>query len=176
MQGASHNNRERERVRRFAQKTSPLVLMVFHTKFIRVFPTVKEGLLEVFNVILERIFLTDSMKSGVARLLPKVEGIPAAYELHPITLLGTDYKILTKILVKRMSLVLGNCYVGRNNFLDGAVGHLGMLLHAEKSSGKFGLISLDQWKAFDRVFVPFLLQVLEDWFWWKMKRMDRNAS
>ena len=133
-----------------------------------VLPVIKTEFLQVLQCVLDRRTLTGSMKMGVTRLLPKVSGIPAVDELRPITLLTTDYKLLTKVLVKRLIPVLPEviksgqlCSVGENNIMDGAVGHLSVLLHGENVVGALGLVSLDQWKAFDRVYVPYLLQVLE---------------
>ena len=50
--------------------------------------------------------LPASFRRGIVRLLPKVAGVPAASQLRPITLLGVDYKLLTKILVARLLPVM----------------------------------------------------------------------
>ena len=41
------------------------------------------------------------------RLISKVEGVPFVMELHPITLLNTSYNLLSRILSKRLSRLLG---------------------------------------------------------------------
>jgi hypothetical protein len=43
--------------------------------------------------------LSTSLRQGVVRLIPRVRGVPTASQLRPITLLGTDYKLLTKMIV-----------------------------------------------------------------------------
>ena len=63
-------------------------------------------LLLVFREILRRFRLTVSMETGAIRLIPKVEGVPSVDQLRPITLLQCDYKILTKILTRRLVTVL----------------------------------------------------------------------
>ena len=74
------------------------------------------------------------------------------------------------------------CSVGDANIMDGATGHLAVLLHAENCSGALGLVNLDQWKAFDRVFVPYLLQVLEkmgfgdSWIEWMEMLHKENTT
>ena len=74
--------------------------------YLAAFPMIKLELFGVFSSILSRFWLTDSMREGVTRLLPKVKGIPAAQELRPITLLQVDYKLLTKVFVRRLLPVL----------------------------------------------------------------------
>jgi hypothetical protein len=61
-----------------------------------------QPLLEVFNASLARGLLPASLRHGVVRLLPKVPGVPTASQLRPITLLGTGYKLLTKMFVSRL--------------------------------------------------------------------------
>ena len=159
--------------------------------YVAVFPIIKVVLLEVLQCILDQGDLTASMKKGVTRLLPKVDGVPAVDELRPITLLATDYKILAKILVQRMMPILPDvissgqlCSVGSANILDGAVGHMSGLIHAGLGDrvGPLGLVSLDQWKAFDRVYIPFLLLVLErmgfgdKWLMWMAMLHAENLT
>jgi hypothetical protein len=55
------------------------------------------GLLQAFNAMLQEGLLTPSFSRGVVRLLPIVAGVPFAAQLRPITLLNTDYKLLTKM-------------------------------------------------------------------------------
>jgi hypothetical protein len=50
--------------------------------------------------------LVDSLKVGLVKLLPKVQGVPTASQLRPVTLLNSDYKLLTKMLVARMLGIL----------------------------------------------------------------------
>jgi len=66
------------------------------------FHYVGQPLLEVFNASLARGLLPASLRHGVVRLLPKVPGVPTASQMRPITLLGTDYKLLTKMFVSRL--------------------------------------------------------------------------
>ncbi len=50
--------------------------------------------------------LGSSLRRGVVQLIPKVAGVPTVAQLRPITLLSTDYKILTKMLTARLLPVL----------------------------------------------------------------------
>jgi hypothetical protein len=59
-------------------------------------------LLDGLNTMLNRGLLAPSLRLGVVRLLPKVPGVPMASQLRPITLLNTNYKLLTKMFVARL--------------------------------------------------------------------------
>ena len=61
---------------------------------------------EVYKDILSCCSLTFSMQKGAIRLTPKVKVVPKIDELCLITLLQSDYKILTNILVNRMIVVM----------------------------------------------------------------------
>ena len=88
-------------------------------------------------------------------------------ELRPITLLNTDYKILTKLFVLRMVPILifiiksGQlCTVGRKNILFGVNNILSSLLYIKQKNMGACMISLDFFKAYDRVMVDFLILVM----------------
>ena len=57
---------------------------------------IQDDLLEVFQCQLNRKRIVDSNREGITRLAPKVDGVPTVEELRPITLLNSDYKMLTK--------------------------------------------------------------------------------
>ena len=66
-----------------------------------------DDLVEVINDQLARLVLMESDLEGAMRLLSKVEGVPLVTELRPITLLNTSYKLLSRILSKRLARLLG---------------------------------------------------------------------
>ena len=61
---------------------------------------------DVLQVQLQRFNLIESDRHGATRLCSKVDGVPEISELRPITLLNCDYKILSKVFVKRMCPVM----------------------------------------------------------------------
>ncbi len=84
-------------------------------------------LLESLNAMLETRELGDSLKTGVVKLLPKMKGVPMVTQLRPITLLSSDYKLLTKMLVARLLRVFPDllqatqmCAVKGRSIFDGA--------------------------------------------------------
>ncbi len=66
------------------------------------FHTTGPHLLAAYRAALTRGRLPVTMLQGAVRLLPKVPGVPATSQFRPITLLCTDYKLLTKLLCQRL--------------------------------------------------------------------------
>ena len=133
-----------------------------------VWPIIGEDFVKILQCQLDRLELIESDKIGATRLAPKVDGVPKVDELRPITLLNTDYKILTKLFVGRMLpimtfIILSGqlCSVGRKNILFGVNNILSSLLYIKQNKLGACLISLDFFKAYDRVFVGFLILVMK---------------
>merc|ERR1712240_764898 len=134
----------------------------------KTFPVIKEDLLAIYRCQLNRNRLIKSNKEGVTRLAPKVEGVPAVDELRPITLLDCDYKILSKWLVGRMKPVLplviksGQlCTVGKKNILFGVHNILSGILNVKQRKSEACHLTLDFFKAYDRVLLDFLIKVMK---------------
>ena len=128
-------------------------------------------MVEAFNAILQRYRISISMETGAIRLVPKIKnGVPTVEQLRPITLLTCDYKMLTKILTSRLVAVLGEILVsgqiigkkkGDINIVCAAENLVQSVFFAERTNAEYGLYSVDWWKAFDRVYIPYLLQVMK---------------
>ena len=134
----------------------------------KVWDVIAAQFVEVIQVQLNRGRLVKSNTVGATRLVPKVEGVPRVDELRPITLLNTDYKLLTKLMVLRIKPVLPRvikssqiCNVGARNILFGAQNILSTVEYIKNKNIGAALVSLDFFKAYDRVFLPFLLKVLD---------------
>ena len=130
------------------------------------FELIQEDFLEVLQCQLNRKKIVDSNREGVTRLAPKVDGVPAVDELRPITLLNADYKILSKWFVKRMKPVLHYiiksgqlCIVGKNIHF-GVSNILSSIFCIKQQQLHACLISLDFFKAYDRVLLDFLIKVM----------------
>ena len=88
-------------------------------------------------------------------------------ELRPLTLLNCDYRILSKILVQRLKPTLPHviksgqlCTVERKNILFGINNILSSVTYSNQNSLGMCLLSLDFFKAYDRVLLSFLLVVM----------------
>ena len=131
-------------------------------------PLIRETFTQVLQCQLDRERLIGSDMIGAVRLLPKVEGTPKVDELRPITLLNCDYKILSKLLVRRIRPVLPDiiqsgqlCSVGNRNILFGAQNIISSISYVNQKNRAACLLSLDFFKAYDRVMVSFLLLVMK---------------
>jgi len=70
-------------------------------------PGVFSALLESFNAGFRNGLLSVSQKRGIISLIPKHENnLTTLSNWHPITLLNVDYKILAKVIAKKIELVL----------------------------------------------------------------------
>ena len=135
--------------------------------YLKVEPLIGDQLIAIFNRILERERLPESMRQGTTVLIPKVTGVPQVTQLRPITLLQCDYKLLTKILNDRVfklshKLLKSSqgCCNNNRKMLDGVQNLISTTFYCQRTNQAAALVSFDMTKAFDRVSVPYLLQVL----------------
>ena len=110
----------------------------------------------------------DSNQVGATRLVSKVHGTPQVDELRPITLLNSDYKLLSKLLVRRIKPSLPQviksdqlCTVGKKNILFGVNNILSSILYINDKKKHGCVLSLDFFKAYDRVLIDYLLKVMK---------------
>lgn len=127
-----------------------------------------EDLLEVISDSLSGGRLPLSCRRAVLTLLPKKGDLCEIKNWRPMSLLCADYKIFSKVLANRLRKVMEQvihidqsyCIPGRsirdNISLIQDYLELSSLLDL-----KFGLISLDQEKAFDRVEHQYLWNTFE---------------
>nr|BAC82605.1 pol-like protein [Tetraodon nigroviridis] len=129
---------------------------------------VAPDLLEVFNESLSSGSLPVSCRRAVMALLPKKGNLQDIRNWRPVSLLCTDYKILSKVLATRLREAMEEvihrdqtyCVPGRS-----IVDNVHLIRDVLKTSSLLGLntglISLDQEKAFDRVEHRFLWKTME---------------
>lgn len=151
-----------------AKNKSPGSDGLLYEFYMKTFHIIGEKLVQVFNCILDRILLTTSMKEGLIRLLSKVFDIPWVHQLRPITLLCNDYKLLTKIFVQRLLPVLPEvirstqlCGIDDKNILFGVFDFLSTVEYVNLREIAAAIISLDMYKAFDRVYIPWLVKTMK---------------
>ena len=115
-------------------------------------------LTDLFNCQLKTFELLPSNKIGATRHLSKTAQniTPLLSELRPLTMLNTDYRILTKVLSKRIlnvvsSVIKSNqsCCIPGSNISSLAFNILSMIHSVESSKGKAAILSLDLEKAHD---------------------------
>ena len=133
-----------------------------------VFLVIEVCLVEALNVMLEDGQLTASLWVGGVCLLPKVAGVPGAHQLRPITLLSCDYKLMTKVMVRRLINVLPTvlttsqlCSVKGRSIYDGITAILSVVEARQRQKRPGFLLNLDFFHAYDRVCMPYVDRVLE---------------
>lgn len=126
-------------------------------------------LLEVFQEIARTGALTPSMRRGVISLVYKKQGDPSLLKnFRPISLLNTDYKILTRVLSLRLGKVLprilspSQTYCVKWRDIADTVCSIRDVVDLMREQPRGGyVLKLDQEKAFDRVEHSFLFEVLK---------------
>lgn len=131
-------------------------------------PEVGPELLTVFNESLVNGQLPRSCRRAIITLLPKKGDLNEITNWRPVSLLCNDYKILSKAIAIRLGKVIdfvvhpdqSYCVPGRRIFEN--ISFIRDILDCGKLFDlDFGLISIDQEKAFDRVEHVYLWSVLE---------------
>lgn len=138
----------------------------FYQKF---WPILQIPLTTVFHSIFTERRLAPSMQESAITLLYKGKGDQAELKhWRPISLLGVDYKILSKTLMYRfqrpLPVVVGpdqSCGVPGRSPADNLTLIRDIMAHSVERSQPFCLFNLDQEKAFDRVSHSYMLRVLD---------------
>ena len=109
-----------------------------------------------------------SLNATFITLLPKVAGAEDIYKFRPISLVGSVYKILAKVLASRLRLVIGkivgpyqHAFVAGCQILDAALVANECVDACLKSNLPSLICKLDIEKAYDRVSWGFLMTILE---------------
>ena len=136
--------------------------------FYKTFWSVLGGdLLMVLNDSVKKGRLPQSCRRAVLTLLPKKGELQDIKNWRPVSLLCTDYKLLSKVLANRMRKVMEQvihvdqtyCVPGR--LVTDNIALIRDVVDLSSSLGlDLGLISIDQQKAFDRVEHMYLWQTL----------------
>ena len=123
---------------------------------------------QVYKNSLMNKILPKSQREAIIKCLPKKGDLSKVSNWRPISLLNTDYKILSKAIANRLLKLLPNliseeqtCSVKGRKISQNLLLNRDFITYANKNNLKASLISLDQMKAFDRVEWTFLFETLK---------------
>ncbi len=130
--------------------------------------TLAPVLLKVYKSMEERREVPESMGLGVITILYKNKGSPLSLgNYRPLSLLNTDYKILTKVLTNRIKEVVGNiisqnqAYSIPGRDITDTICTIRDVVDSLDKDGEGGIVlSIDLNKAFDRVEHSFIEQTM----------------
>ena len=121
----------------------------------------------VYNYVYTSGLLSLSQRRGVITLVFKKGDRTRLSQWRPISLLTTDYKILTKALARRLTSVLHNIIhtnqtacIPTHTINDNVSLLRDAITYANDTNTPLAFISIDQLKAFDRVSHSFLFKSL----------------
>ena len=123
----------------------------------------------IFNNVLFNLKITPkTWNQAIITLIPKQKDkLEYLKYWKPISLLCTDYKILTNILANRLKQILPDIISQEQNYTipqTTIFNNLFLtrdLIYAKEEKNKFYLLQIDQEKVFDKTDRPFLYQTME---------------
>ena len=129
---------------------------------------IKDDLVAMFNEFHKGELDTSRLNYAMLTLIPKEPEATSIRKFRPISLLNCSYKIFTKVLTNRITIILQRLIASNQSaFLKGrfileSVVTAHEVLHSVHSSNKKGLVlKLDYEKAFDKVDLDFLAELLQ---------------
>ena len=101
-------------------------------------------------------------------MIPKKGDIDYLKYWRPISLLGVDYKILTKILANRLKYILSdiisieqNCSIPNRTIFDNLFLIRDIISYTKQKNNHFYLLQIDQEKTFDKIDRTFRYKTME---------------
>ncbi|GJW45828.1 RNA-directed DNA polymerase, eukaryota, partial [Tanacetum coccineum] len=134
----------------------------------RYWSLIEDDVVEAVNHFYNNGFCHKGGNSSFIALIPKTQGAKLVKDFRPISLIGSLYKIITKLLVNRLVIVIGDlvndvqsAFIANRQILDDPF-ILNELIHWCKAKKKKTMIfKVDFEKAFDYVRWDFLEDVLK---------------
>lgn len=141
----------------------------FNFKFIKgAWDIIKNDIYDIVQTFWQSSKLPKGCNSALIALIPKTENPQTFKEYRPISMVGCLYKIIAKLLAKRLQMVMNDLigplqssFIKGRQILDGALVAGELVDSCKKRNTKAVLFKLDFHKAFDSVLWPYLEWVLK---------------
>ena len=118
----------------------------------------KQDLLNIINTMYCDGIITDTQKRGVIICIPKTPHPLTPNEYRPLTLLKTDYKLLARLISKRLRpwlphILTASQYCGRqgNTIFDAVATVRDAVAYANATRTPMCVVTIDFQEAFDNI-------------------------
>jgi hypothetical protein len=132
--------------------------------------TIRMDLTELINHIFLQKHIPPRLKHGIIIRLPKSQNSHTLDDFRHISLLNNDYKLLARVLARRLHPVLADQLsttqfygVSDNTILDALAGIRDILAHCEDKGKPICLLILDLKQALDRISHHYLVTILRQY-------------
>ncbi|KAL6525382.1 hypothetical protein OROHE_015689 [Orobanche hederae] len=129
---------------------------------------IKGDLCRVFEEFYVNGRITRGCNSFFIVLIPKKEGATRLSQFRPVSLIGSLYKVIVKVLARRMRPVMESvigesqsAFIQGRNILDGIIVLNEVVEEAKKRKSKRVIFKIDFAKAYDSIEWEFLLTLME---------------
>ena len=129
--------------------------------------TVKSEVMAVFKDLFDMGKFVKSLNSIIIVMIPKKEGEEDLKDFRPISLVGSLYKLIAKVLANRLKKVMSrlvkkaqNAFVEARQILDASLIANEVIDSMVKGKERGILCKLDIEKAYDHINLKFLISVL----------------
>jgi len=130
----------------------------------------KDDLRDTMNSMFKDGAVTKDQKHGHIVCIPKTQHPTSPEHYRPLTILNTDYKILTRIIAQRLRIWMEdilhvNQYGGRkgNTIYDTAAAVRDIIAFTEINNTSLCLLSIDFKDAFDNISHEYLFKILGEY-------------
>jgi hypothetical protein len=150
-----------------AKKKSPGIDGLSLEFYIANWDTICADLVQLMNHMFIEKRISAKQKIGIVISLPINNNPRAVGDYRPITLLTTEYKLLARVLARRLSHVVTDqlqgtqyCGIPGNTIMDALANIRDLLAHSEITGRPLCILSLDFDNAFDRISHSYIFRVL----------------